>query len=115
MSKYSTIQRKRGTSKKLIISAIFAVLLILVMGFLNKIQATEKYGELYQKDGNYITGVLPYTTVEDLKNNLEMDDNSNFTVKDGKGNIVNEKKLCRKRNETRSSRRKLYISGNRRF
>ncbi len=79
--------------KKLaIIGIMFSILLVLIIGFSSKVQAVENMGEFYQKDGNYITGILPYTTVEDLRNNLEMDGNPNFVVKDKNGNIIDDKR-----------------------
>ena len=73
-----------------IVKLIIAVLILVLAMFSSKVEAAEKYDEFYELDGNYITRILPQTSVRDLKNNL---DSESIVVKTANGEALDDDKF----------------------
>lgn len=92
------------TKKVLFIIAVFTLLLILSMFSKNHVEASTRFGDSYLLDGNYITKIMPETTVNDFKTNLGINKMIKITDKNenelSDTSIIGTDMTCKIENDT---------------
>ena len=88
------LERKRSSNLIQKIVAICIMLIALLLMFAiskNGVKAAEKFGELYELDGEYVIKVLPQTTLQDFKNNMQTDEA--IEIQNSKGVALQDNEL----------------------